>query len=282
MTDTAQETTPVVTEPSRYTILNNDPEPAETVEVEKIPASEEVEAVESEPEVESDVEQTPEVRKKDANSRIRELANKNRELSERLAAIETQKSQPIQGEPSPDDYVGGIFNDNYLRDLRAFDKSEARAEFEAEQKQKTIATEKQKVINREIEFEKSHPGYAEAVKDFMDAGIAEGGVADVLIELENGLDIVYQIGTDPDLFEEFEAMTPAQRLMKIGMMAAQSTGTTPTQKTAKISQAAKPITPVSGGSAVLTGQAAIDAALKPNSNGQLDYDSYKAAKAAVK
>jgi hypothetical protein len=76
-------------------------------------------------------------------------------------------------------------------------------------------------------------------------------------------------------------MTTAQRLMRISMMAAQPS-TPPTQKTARISQAAKPITPVSGGKAVLTGQAAIDAALKHNANGHIDYDAYKAAVKAAK
>jgi hypothetical protein len=281
------ETTAEYTAPERYTILSNE-EPAETTEVEQIPASEEAAAVESEPEVESEVEQTPEQRKKDAQNRIRqlanekrELANENRELKERIAAQESAKSQPIQGEPNPDNYPGGTYNDNYRNDLRKYAKAEALAEVQAEHHQKTIEAEKQKVIKREIEFEQSHPGYSDAVKYFMDAGIADGGVADALIELENGLDIVYQIGTDPDLFDEFEAMTPAQRLMRIGMMSAQNS-TAPTQKTARISQAAKPITPVSGGKTVLTGQAAIDAALKHNANGHIDYDAYKAAVKAAK
>ena len=285
MTETATE----YTVPERYTILSNEAqEPAEAVEVEQIPASEEVEAVEPEPEVKSDAEQTPEQRKKDAQNRIRQLANEkrdlaneNRELKERIAAQESAKSQPTQGEPNPEDYPGGTYNDNYRNDLKKYAKAEALAELQAEQQQKTVEVEKQKVIQREIEFEQSHPGYSEAVKYFMDAGIAEGGVADVLIELENGLDIVYQIGTDPDLFDEFEAMTPAQRLLRIGMMAAQG-GTSPSQKSVKISQAAKPITPVSGGKTVLTGQAAIDAALKHDANGHIDYDAYRAAVKAAK
>lgn len=277
------ETTAEYTAPERYTILSNEA-PAETVEVEQIPENEEVELTEAEPEAEAEVEQTPESRKKDAQSRIRELANKARAAEERAQAAEAAlaaRDTPSLNEPKPEDYPGGVYNDNYLRDLRAFDKAGARAEFEREQNAKAVEAEKQAVVERENEFRKSNPEYDYAIKNFMNSGLAGGGLADILLDMPNWLEIVNQIGNDEDLVDEMVAMTPAQRLIKIGSLSAQS-GTVPPQKTVRISQAAKPITPVSGGKTVLTGQAAIDAALKHNANGHIDYDAYRAAVKAAK
>jgi hypothetical protein len=264
------------TPPERYTILSNEA-PAEAADVDQVPANEEVEAAEQEPEVESE----PEQRKKDAQSRIRELANTNRELKERLAALEEAKAQPVIApaeKPNPADFVGGKFNDDYQDAIRAYDRAEItasiKAELYADQQKTTIEAEKAKVIERENVFKDSHPDYDDALSAVMNAGIVDGGIADALIDLDNGFDIVYKIGNDEDLLYQLAAMTPAQRLMKIGALSAQSSGTT-APPAAKISQAAKPITPVSGGKTVLTGAAAIEAAEKA-----MDYDAWKAAKAA--
>jgi len=271
--------------PERYTILNN--EPAEAVEVEQIPVGEEAAAVESEPEVESEVEQTPEARKKDAQSRIRELANKARAAEERAQAAEAAlaaRTNPPPDKPNPADYVGGRYNDNYQDDLDAWRDTQteqriSQALVQAE-RDKAVNSQKSVIAEREAEFKAVTPDYEEMIANALplfDDPVTNSAIT----EIENITEIAYAIGKDPELLAQFERMTPSQRLVKMGMMAAQS-GTEPAQKPVRISQAAKPITPVSGGKTVLSGQAAIDAALKHNANGHIDYDAYKAAVKAAK
>jgi len=266
--------------PERYTILNN--EPVETVAVEQIPASEEAASVEPEPEVESDVEQTPEVRKKDAQSRIRELANKARAAEERAQAAEAAlaaRANPPPDKPNPADFVGGRYNDNYQDALDAWRDAQteqriSQALVQAE-RDKAISSRKSVIAEREAEFKAVTPDYDEMVVHALP--LFDDPLTNTAItEIENITEIAYAIGKDPELLAQFERMTPSQRLVKMGMMAAQI-GTEPVQKPVKISQAAKPITPVSGGSAVLTGNAAMEAALKAG-----DFEAYKAAKKAAK
>jgi len=279
---TAEQSTP---EP-RYAILSNEA-PVEAAEVEHIPAGEEAAAVESEPEVESEVEQTPEVRKKDAQSRIRELANKARAAEERAQAAEAAlaaRANPPPDKPNQKDYVGGRYNDDYQDDLDAWRDAQteqriSQALVQAE-RDKAVNSQKSVIAEREAEFKSVTPDYEEMIANALplfDDPVTNSAIT----EIENITEIAYAIGKDPELLAQFERMTPSQRLVKMGMMAAQS-GTSPAQKPVKISQAAKPITPVSGGKTVLSGQAAIEAALKHNANGHIDYDAYKAAVRAAK
>ena len=102
-------------------------EPAEVIE-----PVEPVEAVEPETTEQPDVEtEQAETKKHDAQARIRKLANdtaalrrENEELRAKLSPTETQ-AQPAPaviatGKPSPDDYVGGIFNTDYTDALVDF------------------------------------------------------------------------------------------------------------------------------------------------------------------
>ena len=277
MTDTI-ETTLDPEQPSRYTILTSETPEPEAVEPEAVEPEEATEP--DAPDIESEPEH-----KKDAQSRIRELANTNRELKARLAEIEAAKQTPVSkqdGEPNPDDYVGGVYNDKYRADLRDYDRQVARAEVQAEQNSRAIEAEKQKVIARENEFKKTNPEYDYAVKNFMASGLADDGLADILVEMPNWLELVNTIGNDDDLVDAMVAMTPAQRLIKIGALSAAGQSGSQTATAKRVSNAPAPITPARGG-AVLTGEAALNAALKPNENGHLNYDAYKAAvKAAGK
>jgi len=276
MTEETAEYTP----PERYTILSNEPElpAAVTDEV----ATPEPEAVETETETETETEQTPEAKKKDAQSRIRQLANENRELKEWKAAQEAEKAQPViapADKPNPADFVGGKFNDDYQDALEAWNDARvsdriAQALAERETKQ-AVQTQVQTIKARENAFRETHTDYDDVFRAVDDSGIIDDQlVLNAIIELENSPEIIYQIGNDEDLLYQLAVMTPAQRLMKIGALSARASGTT-APPAARISQAAKPITPVSGGKAVLTGAAAIEAAEKA-----MDYDAWKAAKAA--
>ena len=264
MTDTAEQTTettatPEATEPSRYTLLSNEPEPEATTE--------------PEPE--------PEKPKRDANERIRKLNERTiaaeaetARLKAELESRNVKTTVSTDTEPNPDDYVGGVFNDKYRADLREYARQIARAEIQAEQHAAQLEESRLQVINRENKFKAENPDYDYAVRNFMAAGLANEGIADLLIDLPNGFEIVNQIGNDEDLIDELKAMPLAQRLIKIGALSVAGQAAQPTTK--RVSTAATPITPVSGGSAVLTGQAAIEAAEKAQ-----NYDAWKAAKKAA-
>jgi len=267
-------------QPERYVILSN--EPVETAEVEQIPASEEAAAVESESEVESDIDETTEEKKRGYSKRVQELANKARAAEERAQAAEAAlaaRTNPPPDKPNPDDFVGGRYNDNYQDALDAWRDAQterriSQALVQAE-RDKAISSRKSVIAEREAEFKAVTPDYDEMVVHALP--LFDDPLTNTAItEIENITEIAYTIGKDPELLAQFERMTPSQRLVKMGMMAAQGS-TAPSQKPVRISQAAKPITPVSGGSAVLTSNAAMEAALKAG-----DFEAYKAAKKAAK
>jgi len=75
-----------------------------------------------------DIEHEPEPKKHDAQSRIRQLANEkallrqeNQELQDLLRQRQPDRGQaPVQSggeKPKPDDYVGGVFNPDYIEAL---------------------------------------------------------------------------------------------------------------------------------------------------------------------
>lgn len=278
MTDTTSAT---IEEPARYTILTNEPEPEAAAEPE--PSAEEAT---SEPE-------QPEKKKHDANERIRQLNERTKaaeaETARLRAELEAKANPPTQTDrPKPEDFVGGRYSDAYLDALEAWRDSQiekqvneklTKREQEAKQReqQAKLESEKEKVIKKEVEFIADHPDYDDVLQQVFDRQIiVKGdGIADALIDMENGIELAYQIGSNPELLEEFESLTPTQRLIRIGQMSAQST-TAPAKPTARVSKAAPPITPLSGGGTAVTGQAAIEAAEKSG-----NYDAWLAAKKAA-
>lgn len=273
MTEQAAEyTAEPAAEPSRYTLLSNEP-----VADEPIPAQEEVKQVAPEPD---EPEEQTEKRKRDAQERIRKLAAERKEALERAERAEAalaEKNAPKTDEPNPADFVGGEFNPEYRRALREYDKAQIavdiRAELERDKLVTELESEKAIVKSKEAKFAESHPDYHEAVQTVFSVGAIQtgDGIADALVDMDNGLEIVYQIGKDPDLLEEFTRLSPMQKLIKIGALSVANQQQT--VKPVRVSQAVKPITPVSGGSAALTGTAAIEAAER-----DMDYDRWRRLK----
>lgn len=278
MTEQAAEYTaePAV-EPSRYTLLSNEPAIDEP-----IPAQEEVKQVAPEPDANGETEpDEPEERtekpKRDAQERIRKLAAERKEALERAERAEAAlaaKAIPPENKPNPADYVGGRFNDDYQDALDAWRDAQteqriAQAIAERE-RQSSVEATKSIIQEHEKAFRETHQDYDDA--------IAKSGVlfdnpitASAITEIDNITEIAYIIGKDDALLEQLARMTPTQRLIKIGALSVANQQ--PPVKTVRVSQAAKPITPVSGGSAALTGTAAIEAAEK-----NMDYDTWRRLK----
>lgn len=278
MTEQAAEyTAEPAAEPSRYTLLSN-----EASIDEPIPAQEETEQVTPEPEANGETEpgeteEQTEKPKRDAQERIRKLAAERKEALERAERAEAAlaaKSIPPENKPNPADYVGGRFNDDYQDALDAWRDAQteqriAQAIAERE-RQSSVEATKSIIQEHEKAFRATHQDYDDA--------IAKSGVlfdnpitASAITEIDNITEIAYMIGKDDALLEQLARMTPTQRLIKIGALSVANQQQT--VKPVRVSQAVKPITPVSGGSAALTGTAAIEAAEK-----NMDYDNWQRLK----
>ena len=270
MNDTTEQTTetatPETTEPPRYTLLSNEPEPEATAEAEAEP--------------EQAAEPEPEKPKRYANERIRKLAAERKEAVERAERAEAalaERATPPADKQKPEDFVGGKFNDEYQDRLEAWRDSQmetriAQALVERERDSSVQAT-KRVIQEHEEAFKATHADYSEVLAVSLPL-FDDPITASAITEIDNITEIAYNIGKDPELLAQLERMTPTQRLIKIGALSvAGQTAQTPAKR---VSTAATPITPVSGGSAVLTGAAAIEAAEK-----SMNYDAWKAAKKAV-
>ena len=278
-------------EANDYVITSN--EPAETT-IEPVSTSEETPAIEAEPEGEVKNEEVegetePEKTKRDAQSRIRELNNRTKAAETELAilkAAQTVKTEvpAPEGKPNPNDYAGGLFNQHYQDALEAWRDTEVerkvanlleKREQEAIQKaeQKHFEQVKEAITAKEDAFKASTPDYEEALSRsgaFFDNPL----LAQAIPEIDNIFEVVYKIGKDDDLLNEFTNLSPMQQLVKIGVLSATLAGSQPAAKPAKnISHAPKPITPISGGAAVASLEAGLDSD---------DYETYKAARKAQK
>jgi hypothetical protein len=241
---------------------------------------EQPEQAESEQESEDGQEQR---KKRDYNARVRQLLSENKELETRLAALEEQnKPKTTQQQelkrPNPADYVGGKFNDDYDRDLQAFNEAATTLRIQQAIEQYAQLNEATKTVasiqQREDAFRTTHADYDDAVNSVIDAGIISNReIYDAITSLDNSPELVYKIGNDDALLETLSKMNPIQRIMKIGAIAESLNNT---GKVKPISNAPKPITPVSSGvSPALNREEAMDAAMKAR-----DFEAYKRARLA--
>ena len=273
-----------------YVITSN--EPAEAVIDEPVSTSEKVEKVIPEPESKIEHEEVHgetehEKPKRDAQSRIRELNERAKAAEQELAilkAAQTVKTETTTqaGKPNPDEYAGGLFNQSYQDALEAWRETEVerkvanlleKREQESIQKAEKNAFEqrKQAIEAKEDSFRAATPDYDEALSRsgaFFDNPL----LAQAIPDIDNIFEVVYKIGKDDDLLNEFASLSPMQQLVKIGALSATLGGQQPAAKPAKnISHAPKPITPISGGAAVASPDAGLDSD---------DYETYKAARMA--
>lgn len=223
------------------------------------------------------------VKKRGAQERIRQLAANNRELEARLAALEEQtKPKTTQQQelkrPNPADYVGGKFNDDYDRDLQAFNEANTALRIQQAIEQYAQANEATRTVasiqQREDAFRTTHADYDDAAQSVIDAGIITNReIYDAITSLDNSPELVYKIGNDDALLATLASMTPVQRIMKIGAIAESLNNS---GKVKPISNAPRPITPVSSGVApALNRDEEMEAAMKAG-----DFEAYKRARLA--
>jgi hypothetical protein len=278
----------VIEETNDYVITSSEPSEAA---IDLVPESKETATATPEPESKVDA-NTEEVEaekpKRDAQSRIRELNDRAKAAETELAILKAAQTAKVEavapvGKPNPNDYAGGLFNQEYQdaveiwREVEterkiadALTKREQQAIQEAENK--AFAQRKQTIEAKEDAFRAATPDYDEALSrsgELFDNPL----LAQAIPEIDNIFEVAYQIGKDEDLLDEFASMSPMQQLVKLGALSATLAGQQPATKTSakNISHAPKPITPISGGAAVTTPEQALDGS---------DYEAYKAARMA--
>jgi hypothetical protein len=227
----------------------------------------ELEEQEPEPEPEAEQEPEPEAPKHDAQSRIRQLVSEKAELKAQLdRAIAPPPQENLK--PNPENYVGGVFNPDYIEDLTDFKMADAIAKRDYQQ---AVERRMNAVRDREAEFIKSNPDYHNAL-DIVSSStlINDGLIYEAIVDDEHAPEIVFYLGNNPKVLAQIERMSPAQKIMKLGAISASFEKSV--DKPAQVSRAAKPVSPISGGSVPLTKAARILAAEKSG-----DYDEWKAA-----
>jgi len=227
----------------------------------------EPEAEQPETETEAEQEPEPETPKHDAQSRIRQLVSEKAELKAQLARA-TAPPPPENNKPDPAAYVGGVFNPDYIEDLTDFKMTEA---IQKRDYQQTVERRMSTVKDREAEFIKSNPDYYNALDIVSSSSLINDGlIYEAIVDDEHAPEIVFFLGNNPKILAQIERMSPAQKIMKLGAISASfESKATPA---AQVSRAAKPVSPISGGSVPITKAARIAAAEKSG-----DYDAWKAA-----
>jgi hypothetical protein len=279
----------VSNESNDYVITSN--EPALEATLEPVSAIEKTPAITQEPEskVETNTEEVEaEKPKRDAQSRIRELNERAKAAETELAILKaaqtakTETTAPV-GKPNPNDYAGGLFNQEYQDAIETWREAETERKISdalTKREQDEIQkAEKKAFEQRKQTIEAKEDAFRAATPDYDDALSRSGELFDnpllaqAIPEIDNIFEVAYQIGKDEDLLAEFASLSPMQQLVKLGALSATLSGQQPAAKTAakNISHAPKPITPISGGSAVTTPEQALDGS---------DYEAYKAARLA--
>ena len=245
-------------------VESNDPEPEE---------SEVIEQPVEQPELEPIEQPEPEPQAHNAQTRIRRLNEEKKALQAEVEALSAKINTPTKeietiGKPSPEDFVGGVFNPDYIEALTDYKMGEALTKRDREQKTTTRLTA---VKDREAEFVKSNPGYFDALSEVTASSLINDGlIYEALIDDDNAPRIVFYLGNNPEELAKIENLSVHQKIMKLGAISAsfdnQSGKPTP------ISRAAKPITPIGSGNVPVSKADKIAAAEKSG-----DYDAWKEA-----
>jgi hypothetical protein len=239
-------------------VVDSMPEAAASEDVELTPEAETEEApdVEREPEPEPE----PEPKKHDAQSRIRQLANEkallrqeNQELQDLLRQRQPERGKPqvqVSAEkPKPDDYVGGVFNPDYIEALTDYKTEQAISKREHER------TETQKieaVKAKEAAFVQGNPGYQDALDAVVTSSLIDSQlIYEAISEDDNAPALVFYLGTNPVELERISKLSQAKKIMALGAISDGLTATA--QAPAKVrAPQAKPLTPLSGNAPTLS------------------------------
>jgi len=229
-----------------------------------------------------DIEPEPETKKHDAQSRIRQLANEkallrqeNQELQDLLRQRQTEKTQQqsstVGDKPKPDDYVGGVFNPDYIEALTdyktaiAIDKRE-----HAKAEQQKIEAVKAK----EAAFVQTNPGYQDALDAVTTSSLIDSQlIYEAISEDDNAPALVFYLGTNPGELERISRLSQAKKVMALGAISDALNNTAPALAKTR-AQHPKPIAPLSGNAPTLSLDERLNQAEK---NG--DADEYRRIRA---
>lgn len=202
-----------------------------------------------EQEVTPDEQTTEEVMSERAQKRFNKItaekyAEKQRadELQRKLDEAEA-KRETVSGAPKLEDF--DYDDGNYQAALIKHQVAEAvNAERLADRQQSANAqaAEAQRAFNERIAA-LNKPDFEEVAKTIPQL---PSGVAAALVELENGADLIYHLGSNRDLSEKVAGMSPHMALMEIGRLSDKLAA----KPNIKLSAAPEPISPITSGSSL--------------------------------
>ena len=161
-----------------------------------------------------------------------------RKLDERQAQPETASGAP---KLEDFDYDEALYNAASIKHQVAEAVKAERTALQTEASQATAA-EAQRAFNDRITA-MNKPDFAEV------AGAVPNlpnGVADALVQSENGAELIYHLGTHLDQADKLANMSPSQAIMELGKISANLTA----KPNIKLSAAPEPIAPISSGGAL--------------------------------
>ena len=171
------------------------------------------------------------------------------ELQKRVDAFEASKTEETLQKPKLDD-------PSIDYDEEAFDK--ANRQYDIDQGVKDVLAKQSadaKAEQQQTAIEKVQSDYNNRVSALGKADFKEkqdaipnlpAGVADALMQSEDGAEMIYHLGSNPEKAEALANMSPAMAIMELGKLSAQLS----IKPETKTSAAPDPITPLSSGSAL--------------------------------
>lgn len=233
--------------------LSDAPEPIEP-EIEPVEAEatiEEVEVVEEELKGQEPSDSSSELEEKpkgdSVQKRIDELTRKRREAERdreywREQAMKKEPEKPAEAVEEPLKTLADFDYDESAYQQHLFAKasekavSEAQKVLKAEQSQQTAQQKIAAFRSKENEFAKS-------VDDYMDVARSDSlpvtqAMADVVTEMENGPEVLYYLGKNPDLADEIAHLPPLAAARELGRIEARMQAQDKEGK--KVSEAPKP------------------------------------------
>jgi len=205
------------------------------------------EIAESAPVEEKEVEEVKPVEEDGFQKRINKVtadkyAEKRRadELQKKLDEVSQRPKEEAKDEPSLEnfDYDDSAYQAALIdyKVNKAVQDQETRAR---EAAHAISAQESQKVFNDRI-AELNKPDFAEVANNVPEL---PQGVADALVQSENGAELIYHLGTHLDLADKLSGMSSNQAMMELGKISANMN----TKSEIKQSAAPEPIEPITSG-----------------------------------
>lgn len=205
---------------------------------------------------EEDEEEVPAIKKKGGfQKRIDKLVTRQHELEAELAALKTPKTATAVTEEAAPDPLFFESQADYIAALVKFETAKAKKDAIAELRAETVkAVEKEKEEVKTSSWQervqaahKTHPDLAELLEQDLPVSPI---VNDVLIESEIGGELLYYLASNPDELTEISKKGPIAAAKALGLIedrlikAAEPKDEIPQLK---VTQAKKPISPVTGG-----------------------------------